>query len=117
MNKGLCRITAFVLMAAVMLSGCTGNKAYDEVAVKENTGYKGITVSNNVNPDEGSVLTCIAGYEKKGSKKALIQDMDGAGDFEVIDVNADKAVFKGRVKYRKEESEDGNAVGVCDFPQ
>ena len=114
MYRRVCRITAIAVMAAVMLSGCAENKA-DDKALQEPSKYgRGVTVSNNIMPDEGRVLTCMAGYEKKGSKKALVQDMSGAAGFSVIDVNTDEAVFDGRVKYKKETSGD-DAVGVCDF--
>ena len=108
MNKGLCRITAFSVMACVILSGCAGKRAEIKDDEKDIAGYdRGITVSNNVTPDEGSVLTCIAGYEKKGSKIAFIRDMEGAAGFEVIDVDKDKAVSEGKVKYKKDtENED-----------
>ena len=56
MNKGLCRITAFSVMACVILLGCAGNRAEIKDDTKDIAGYdRGITVSNNVTPDEGSV--------------------------------------------------------------
>ncbi len=116
MNKGLCRITAFSVMACVILSGCAGNRAEIKDDKKDIAGYdRGITVSNNVTPDEGSVLTCIAGYEKNGSKIAFIRDMEGTAGFEVIDVDKDKAVFEGKVKYKKDTGKEDGEVGVCDL--
>lgn len=116
MNRRLCHITAFAVTACIILSGCAGKRAEVRDDEADAPGYdRGITVSNNITPDEGSVVTCIAGYEKNGSKIAFIQDMEGAAGFEVIDVDKDKAVFEGKVKYKKDTEEDNGAVGVCDL--
>lgn len=116
MNKGLSRITVLTVIAAIMLSGCKSRTSVDNAEHKAvDKTDKGITVSNNVSPDEGRVLICTEGYEKNGSKKALIQDMKGAESFEVIDVRTEKAVLSDRVKYRKDNTENEAAVGICDF--
>lgn len=116
MNRRFSRAVAFLCLISVLMTGCAGSREDDKNAGKEALEYdKGIVVSNNVTPDEGSVLTSAAGYEKSGSKKALVQGINGAAEYAVINVNTDKAVLKGKIKYKKGESDEKEAVGVCDF--
>lgn len=116
MDKKLSRIAVLSALILILLTGCSKNKAEPEYPAEEAAGYeRGFTVSNNITPDEGKVLTCRAGYERNGSKKAFVQDMSGAAGFIVVKAGSDEEVFDGRIKYKKEASDDKGAVGVCDF--
>lgn len=116
MSRKLCHITAVLMIVSIVITGCGGRKTREYPSDREAVqDHKGITISNNIAADEGSILTCAAGYEKKGSKKALVQDMDGASEFYVIDVETDEPVFDGKVKYKKDTAGDEETVGICDL--
>lgn len=114
MNRRFSHIMAVLTVTALVLTGCNGrNKEKDNSDIEENKDP--IIVVNNIASEAGKILTDEAGYEKKGSKKAIVQDVLNAADFDVIDVNTDETVLSGRIKYKKDASGEKAASGICDL--
>ena len=114
MNRRFSHIMAVLTVTALVLTGCNGrNKEKDNSDIEEKKDP--IIVVNNIASEAGKILTDEAGYEKKGSKKAIVQDVLNAADFDVIDVNTDETVLSGRIKYKKDASGKKAASGICDL--
>ena len=103
------------LILAFALTGCRGceKKEVDNNTYKEKEDD--ISVSNNVVETEGLVMTSLAGYEKKGTKKALISCSGKETGFTVIDTETGKEAASGRIRYGETQSVEGKTYGICDF--
>ncbi|MCR5507114.1 MAG: glycoside hydrolase family 9 protein [Lachnospiraceae bacterium] len=107
---------AVICLAFAGVTGCnTARPAATQAQVSANSSYgDGITVSNNITPEEDRIYISLAGYEKKGSKQALIESPGEAESFEVISSEGDETVYEGTILYLNDEG-SGERTGTCDF--
>lgn len=115
MNKriytGLFICTFFVFL----LSGCgSSDKAEHnkEQTVSEN---KPALVSDNEVQVSGTIYAGMAGFEKNGSKRALIICDGKEKTFSVTDTGSRKVVYSDRILYRNTGTANENMIGICDL--
>ena len=111
------RLVAGIMAGLIMTSSLTGCSGYDKSAdnTAKTKNEEEISVSNNVTAAEGRILTGAAGYEKNGTKKALIACSIKDKGFAVLDKETGREEFRGRIRYEDKPSPDGKLCGICDF--
>ncbi|MCR5358061.1 MAG: glycoside hydrolase family 9 protein [Lachnospiraceae bacterium] len=122
MSRRLSLILAGAAVIMILASGCGKKRPEPEPLVPAPDYDTGITVSNNV-PEINTVITTGAGiYESAGSKRAMVVDPDGDEAFRVMNADTDKAVYEGKIRYRRDEDDingetDGKNIAVCDLTE
>lgn len=109
-KKYVIMLTALGLL---VLSGCTGVKERQEI-LYDVTKDEGITVSNDLLGLDEKIILSLAGFEKDGSKKAILINPCNETGFKVIDSD-NKEVYEGRVRYKTDSTYKEEPVGICDF--
>lgn len=100
-----------VIMAILFLTGCTMQGKGGHDMLSDNSADKGITVSNDAVSRDAFFVINTGGYEKEGSKEALLISSFTEDDFKIME--GEREVYEGRVRYRK--LNDSDDVGICDF--
>lgn len=112
------RLKAGILAGMIITSALNGCRGYNSEPAEYNLNTSSedeISVSNNVAAAEGRIMTGAAGYEKNGTKKALIECDGTDTDFAVIDMDTGEEAAGGRIRYEEKQPADGKAYGICNF--
>ncbi|MCR4806347.1 MAG: glycoside hydrolase family 9 protein [Lachnospiraceae bacterium] len=106
---GLLALTISIFISA----GCAGPS--NAGSVSSNSSDDGITVSNDALRTDSVILISLAGFEKGGSKTALVKGMKREETFEVIDPDKGDSLFTGEVRYSNKDTEEEETVGILDL--
>ena len=104
------------MIMGCLFTGCKENRVKEEQFEKVETGKtQESAVSDNKAIHEGIIGIVKAGYEDKGSKRAIVECSGEESSFYIIDEDSGQEVYSGRIKYRDTSGREGKKHGICDF--